>query len=98
MPLSYAGYHHFIMMSLVSVNTIHLRCLFRMNPLVWCLRLMLQPSLGYLDATQYSFFRDEIYEQNQSLLFSPLSTFLIIAAMIYAPPGMTAFTSNVIGL
>ncbi|XNM78893.1 ATPase [Escherichia coli] len=32
MPHSYAEYHHFIMMSLMSGEHNTLRCLFRMNP------------------------------------------------------------------
>ncbi|ATB73729.1 hypothetical protein DNR33_25495 [Escherichia coli] len=62
------------------MNTIHLRCLFRMNPLVWCLRADVAAELRLLrrySVLSIHFSEDEIYEQNQSLLFSPLSTFLI---------------------
>ena len=99
MPLSYAGYHHFIMMSLVSGEHKHLRCLFRMNPLVWCLWADVAAKLRSLKRYSVFTFQRMKFMNRTNLHYCRRSVLsLLISALIYAPPGMAAFTPDVIGV
>ncbi|RIF70873.1 hypothetical protein UL57_18070 [Shigella boydii] len=75
------------------MNTIHLRCLFRMNPLVWCLWADVAAELRSLK--RYSVFtfqrmkfmnRTSPHYCRRSVLSLLISA--LIYALIYAPPGL----------
>ena len=86
MPLSYAEYHHFIMMSLMSGehNTLALSLKDESPGLVPVGRCCSRAKVAY-PLLSIHFSEDEIYEQDQSPLLSPLSTFLIDICLDICP-------------